>query len=189
MKRRLFTAINLPAEIKQKLAAEVDGLKSLFIKAGLDIRFLSPENWHLTIAFLGYQDDTDINLIINALQTITPKFTAPFVEFKKIIYGPPDKPPRMIWLTSSNKTSKLLAMIKDELEKELINQGVRFQQESRAFNAHLTLARFDLPRQLLPAIEWPFSEKFEAKSLDLMESHLKRTGAEYEILSAFDFKQ
>lgn len=188
MKRRLFIAINLPVEIKQKLGAEVGELKELFIKAGLDIRFLSAENWHLTLTFLGYQDDADINLIINALQAVAPKFDMPVIEFEKIIYGPPDKPPRMIWLTGTKETSKSLAAIKDELEKELIDQGVRFQRESRLFNAHLTLARFELSKKSLPDIEKSFSHEFGAKSLDLMESHLKRTGAEYEILSSFDFK-
>jgi 2'-5' RNA ligase len=189
MKRRLFVAINLPREIKQKLETEVEKLKKLFMEAGFDIRFLLPENWHLTISFLGYQIEEDLNSIIEATQMTVKKFENPKIEFEKINYGPPDKPPRMIWLVGSKETSQKLTLIKDFLEKELINRGVRLvRREYRLFNSHLTLAKFELSRKSLPPIEKSFSHKFEAKSLDLMESHLKRTGAEYEILARFDFR-
>lgn len=103
----------------------------------------------------------------------------------------------MIWLTGTKQTSKILGEIKDKLEDELVKNGVRFKRDKRPFNGHLTLARFqfnfgksNLPKLDnikevgLPDIE---NLSFTAKSLDLMESRLKRTGAEYEILQSIDF--
>jgi len=104
----------------------------------------------------------------------------------------------MIWLTGSKKTSEILGEIKNELEDELVKNGVRFKKENREYNAHLTLARFQPnPRKFnLPKLtnikEVGFLNienlSFVVQSLDLMESHLKRSGAEYEILAKVDFK-
>lgn len=196
MKRRLFIAINLPVKIKEKLEAQVDELKRIFTKTGLDIRFLAPENWHLTISFLSYQEDENLNSIIEAIRTTTGKFTNPKIELEELNYGPfdviqrkPLKRPRMIWFIGSKETSQKLTLIKEFLEKELINRGIKIRQEHRLFNSHLTLAKFAFSKEVLPNIKKLFKSEFEAKSLDLMESHLKRTGAEYEILSSFDFKK
>lgn len=157
---------------------------------GSDVRFLSPENWHLTIEFLSYQDDNSINLITKAITDTVQSFEAPIIEFEKIIYGPAGKTPRMIWLVGSAPTSEALSEIKDVLEKNLFEYGVRFRQEARKFNAHVTLARFESAKlDTLPPLEVLFTKSFEAESLDLMESHLKRSGAEYALLSRFDFKE
>jgi len=166
------------------------------------IRFLPKENWHLTISFLGYQPDEAIGPILEVLKETAKNFQAPFIEFEKIIFAPvfvkttagkPPRPPRMIWLTGSKKTSQPLAAIKKNLEDTLIKNGVRFHLENRGYNAHLTLARFSTPPQNSEEklLNYPITQSpifFIAQSLDLMESHLHRTGAEYEILSSAQFK-
>lgn len=179
-------AINLSRDVKKELENAVSKIRPLF---GPEIRFLSPDNWHLTLEFLAYQDDHSVHLITEALAETGRNFASLFIQFEKIIYGPLGKPPRMIWLTGSKETSEALSEIKDFLEKKLFEYGVQFRQEQRRFNAHLTLARFETtPRSGLPTLDIDFKRSFEAGSLELMESHLKRSGAEYDILSSFDFQ-
>jgi len=181
MKKRIFVAINLPGRVKKKIEQEVENLTSSY-------RFLPPENWHLTLSFLGYQDDHSLSLIINTLKETANKFESPLIEFEKIIYGPPKKTPRMIWLLGSPETSSKLSIIKNSLEDALIDNGVRFRHEQRPYTSHLTLARFESrAKSSLSTIEKELPLKFEAESLDLMESHLRRTGAQYEALSRFNF--
>lgn len=106
----------------------------------------------------------------------------------------------MIWLTGSKETSKILGEIKNKLEDELIKNRVQFKKENRGFNCHLTLARFSLSQintdqtqinaDICENLRSNLRESafaFYAKSLDLMESRLKRTGAEYEILASISF--
>ncbi len=100
----------------------------------------------------------------------------------------------MIWLTGSKETSKKLDEIKNHLEDKLIESRVKFQRENRPYNAHLTLARF--PSAPIKADTISINQflnqhksvlSFQAQSLDLMEAHLKPTGAEYEILASLTF--
>lgn len=201
MKRRVFVAINLPEAAKKKIDEEAEKIKLVFEKQNFSgCRFAPPQNLHLTISFLGYQDDNSVALIADAAKETAKKFENPQVVFEKIIYGPPRASlaplsgppkgtPRMIWLSGSDKTSKNLTEIKNYLENLLLENGVGFQQENRPYKTHLTLARFETaPKTSLPAIEKDFRVEFSAKNLDLMESHLKKTGAEYEPLSSFNFK-
>ena len=192
--KRLFVAINLPPHLKEIIAKSVNNLISIRC-GGLpdeakNFRWLSLENWHLTPVFLGYQPDEAIGPILDSLKETAKSFPAPAVEFEKIIYGPPNKPPRMIWLTATKETSKKIQEIKNYLENNLVENGVKFQRENRPYNAHLTLARFQSSQQnnQNKLLNYPIHQlSFISQSLDLMESFLKRTGAEYEILTSLTF--
>ncbi len=183
--KRVFVAINLPDGIKKELSRIIDKISPSFHPG---VKFLSPENWHITIEFLSYQSDDDIDSISQAVSEIAGNFQPPIIQFERIIYGPVGKTPRMIWLIGSKETSKVLEKIKSVLEKKLFDFGIRFRQEHREFKSHLTLAILDaVSRENLPILNMPFNKNFEAQSMDLMESHLKRSGAQYELLSSFDF--
>jgi len=192
--KRLFIAINLPQNIKEAIEEIINNLP-----------ILPKENWHLTISFLGYQPDEKIPNILESVKITTQSLVSLkrpiLVEFEKIILAPANRPARMIWLVGSKETSKILGAIKTKLEDELVKNGVRFQRDNREYNTHLTLARFS-PTQINAAIKQIDTDiisvnqrihqrksalSFQAQSLDLMESHLKRTGAEYEILSTLTF--
>lgn len=188
--KRLFIAINLPEEVKQRITEIIKQINPEKFSDKSNFRWLSPENWHLTLVFLGYQPDEVISPILESIKETVQHFPVSTVEFEKIILAPPGKTPRMIWLCGTKETSKALGEIKKYLDDSLIKNGVGFQRENRPFNTHLTLARFQSGQQnnqnKLP--NYPIHQlSFIAQSLDLMESHLKHTGAEYEILSKMDF--
>lgn len=184
---RLFIAINLPQEIKDKTEEAINKIQPLFNNS--QVRFLTPKNWHLTITFLGYQPDEAMGPILKSIQETAAGFDPVLIKFEKIIYGPPGKPARMLWLAGAKETSQNLSEIKNKLEDLIVENGVKFNRENRLFNAHLTLARFSNPlTKLSDDLIAPLSLSFEAKTLDLMESRLKRTGAEYKLLSQFAFK-
>ncbi len=192
MKKRLFVAINLPEEIKDRIKGIIREIQPLFEG---EIRFLKPETWHITITFLGYQPDDATPAIIDSIKSTVQNHTWDLrIDFDKISFGPLGKCPRMIWLVAANETSKNLALLKNKLEDELVKNNVQFQREKRGLGAaHITLARFS-PTQINADIisvnqrirQRESALSFQAQSLDLMESHLKRTGAEYEALSRVD---
>ncbi len=199
MRRRLFIAINLPAELQRRLAAAVAPLRAFFP----DARFIKPENIHITISFLGYQPDDAIPKIVEAIREAARAIESPEIAFTKITYGPPSrgrsalrrgegaagKNPRMLWLLGDEATDERLGRVKTNLENEMEARNIRFDREEfRTFRTHATLARFQASKKyqnrdsvILPA----FVARFAADSLDLMESHLGRSGAEYTRLASF----
>lgn len=186
MKKRLFIAINLASQIKHLIDAEVLELQRTMPRG---VRFLDSENWHITTTFLGYQEDPAIPDILKTLENSVPTLVAPEIELVSITYGPPEKSPRMIWLNGSVKTSAAIQKIKKITEDEFSKQNIRFDIENRQYNCHITLARFEKNEVgILPSLDIKLNLKFTPDSLDLMESHLKRGGAEYDKLSSVDFK-
>ncbi|MFH0712857.1 MAG: RNA 2',3'-cyclic phosphodiesterase [Candidatus Jorgensenbacteria bacterium] len=177
-KIRLFVAVLIPEDIRDSIAELVSGLQKV---RGLpqDIRFVPPENWHFTLTFLGYQDESVAPQISRLL-----KFDLDSdIEFEKVIYGPPGPGPRMIWLTTKRRTSEELGKIKKRLEDEFETGGIRWHRELRPYRAHLTLARFpETSPKNLPLIEKEIDWRYKAQEIHLMRSTLKRTGAEYEVL-------
>ncbi len=189
MRRRVFLAVNLDS-------ATITELEKLAVECGnklegsaVGIRFLKPKNWHITLSFLGYQNEDDILRIIRAAKEVASGFPLQEIEFDGLLYGPPGKDPRMIWISADKETSGRLSKIKDLLEDKLGESGVVFRREKRKFDAHITLARFrkDLRRSSLPLIDKSLRLRLEAPNLDLMESGLKRGGAEYTVLQKFPF--
>jgi RNA 2',3'-cyclic 3'-phosphodiesterase len=209
MRRRLFFALNLDARTVsaiQKLESE------LLNKFNGEVRFMLPENWHITVSFLGEQEDNQLIGIMNAARAAAKHFQPTEIAFDRILYGPPGKFPRMIWLETDRGVSRNINELKIFLEDRLASERVPCQRETRPFVGHITLARFvekiktdsrtNLENRFtrraavlgvifemgsLPRIEKPAHLKFTAESLDLMESELKKAGAEYAVLQKFPF--
>ncbi len=186
MKKRLFIAINLPEKVKHLIDAEIAEFEK---KMSHGIRFLDSHNWHITTTFLGYQEDMAIPDILKALEDSAPRLEAPEIEITSITYGPPGKSPRMIWLNGSANTSSAIAEIKKITEENFSNRNIRFDIENRKYNCHITLARFETNEVgELPPLDVKLNLKFTPQSLDLMESRLKRSVAEYDKLFGIDFQ-
>lgn len=183
-RRRIFIAINLPENIKKELAVYQDKWPEL------PVRWTKADNLHITLVFLGYIRDEEL-LEICRLTKETASRHLPFsVDLTKICYGPPKKmPPRMIW--TIGEKSQEFSSLKDDLDKSLlISQKVRFSPEKREFSPHLTLGRIKqwewrrIEPEERPIVEEEFNFSFQVASIEVMESKLKKGGAEYTILES-----
>ncbi len=192
MYRRLFIAINFDAATRRAIADVKKKIENSFgWEKGERVRFMPEKNWHITISFLGTQDDANLPAIVEAMRTTARDFSTEDISFTEIIYGPWNKEPRMIWLTTSRETSRTLGRIKNGLESLLDKAGVHFERESREFFGHITLARLpnNMPRSDLPAIERKLTITCPALSLFLMEAELGRRGATYAVLQEAPFSK
>lgn len=185
-KHRVFVTINLPEKIKKEL---IDFSQKW---SDLPVRWTRKESLHLTLAFLGYLSDEDLVKICQAIQEIDSKHSSFPVNFTKIDYGPKNKGvPRLIWL--EGEKSEELSLLKKDLDKILI-QTIGFMPENRDFTPHITLARikkWDWQRiepEERPEIAEDFFMDFEVQSVEVIESRLKRGGAEYTILQSYNLK-
>jgi len=191
MNHRIFIAINLPEEIKnelEKIEKEIAGLFPKETSRGL-VRWVKKDNLHITLLFLGYIEKENIPQICEIVNKIA-KTQNPFsLEFKKVLYGPPNKiPPRLIWV-DLEKSAELTDLVK-KLKEKLEETGFLEKMERREFSPHITLGRIrtwqwkKIEPEERPDIEKDISLNFGVNSVEVMESQLKRSGAEYNILES-----
>lgn len=183
MAYRVFIAVNLPEDIKEQLLTYQKRLKDL------PARWVKKDNLHITLIFLGYLKDEQVPEVCKITKEVAQRTTPFLIKLKEICYGPPKKmPPRMVWV--SGEKSQELANLKDNLEKELLSTSNlnNLKTEVRAFSPHITLGRIrqwewqKIEPEERPEIEKELSLTFEVQSVEVMESHLKRKGAEYTTL-------
>jgi 2'-5' RNA ligase len=199
MRHRIFIAINLPKEIKEVLIQKIKKIEESFnfykeeFSSG-PIRWVKPDNLHLTLAFLGYVKDEDLPKIIEMVKEISKKHSPFSVNFLKISYSEPKhKIPRMIWIVCEK--NKELFNLQEDLKKSLSSFGITDLETERDFLPHITLARIKkwefrkIDPEEVPEVDEILNLSFEVKSIEIMESHLKREGAEYTILESYPLKE
>lgn len=182
---RIFIAINVPEEVKDKLLA----YKKKW--AELPARWTSKDNVHLTLAFLGNRSDQELVKVCDAMKQVGLRHKPFTLAINRIVYGSPrlrsGQAAKMIWALIE-KSPELLALQKD-VEKTL------GPHDSEPFSPHLTLARLRafefqrMEREEIPDIDEEISVSFAVKSIEVMESALKRSGSEYTIIQSFVLKR
>lgn len=182
---RTFIAIQLPAEIQNGLAKVESELKPLI---GTAVRWVPPENIHITLKFLG---DTPLQKTKQVQEIIrhTAEFFQPFtISVGQIGAFPNIQRPRVLWvgLQTGPELAKLQAIIDQETAR------IGFASENRAFSPHLTIGRVN---QTNPSAELsnitacvknypPITlGSFSAQSVAHIRSDLRPSGAVYTILS------
>ncbi len=175
---RSFIAIELPGQVIEAIKKIQEDL----CKYRLNIRWVRPENIHLTLKFLGNISEEDVAPITGVLR-IAADTTAPFhLRGQGIGIFPGISRPRVVWVGMSGDVEPL-KQFQFNVEEGLEELG--FPKEGRPFRAHLTLGRVKGKldkRILLEAIEQCGnfqSDSFTADSTILFRSDLRRNGAVY----------
>lgn len=182
MRHRAFIAINLPERTKKELAKFQSQWQDLPAK------WTKPENLHITLAFLGYLSDQEMPEICKITEKIASQNQPFSLNLTKISYGPPKQmPPRMVWI--KGEASEELTKLKNDLENAL-SDDLRYKKENRPFSPHITLGRIQkwefrrIEPEERPQVESDISLSFDVSSIEVMESVLKRGGAEYTVLES-----
>lgn len=183
MKKRLFVAIQLPERLRDVFAE----YQAQYSAPGL--RWVSAENLHITVLFIGYADEEVLTKIEEKISNVCSK-TQPFsLAFEQICFGPPSRPPRMIWAVFSGGAE--YKNLSDVMYHALREFGFPDTRNKESI-VHITLARFRDP-SVAKAVQLPQPEVkegvFEVLSCDLMESKLARSGAQYSVVKNFSLGQ
>jgi 2'-5' RNA ligase len=179
---RTFVAIELPESIREALARE----QARFRAACPDARWTRPEGIHLTLKFLGEITARQEAQVKEVLGRMDP-FEGFSVRAQGFGFFPGAKRPRVFWAGLDAPPD--LARLAAQVESTLAPLG--FPPGKRAFNPHLTLARFKIPRPqprlevLVAAQNNPLLGSFEVSEFFLWESRLLPGGAEYQKLARF----
>jgi 2'-5' RNA ligase len=171
---RLFLAIPFPEPALARLRAVITGLH------GRDLKVVRPEGLHLTLVFLGERDEAEagrIAALLEAPELAVPRIAASLGGFGQF---PPNGSPRVIYTPVREGAPEIVALQR-ALVGVLQREGVRLEEEGRAFTPHLTLARRGGGPPDLNGLEdlLDFKLPFSADRLVLFQSVLKPAGAEY----------
>ena len=171
-KKRCFISIPIPEDIKDKIEGLYQDINN--------IRFITRNNLHITVLFLGQIDLIEIERIKKIMQDI--KISAFNIKLKGV----------NVFLKSgilyiNIENNNIIKNLNYELVRRINDViGIDFS-EKRGFNAHLTFARYkNIDKEVLKR----FIEKYrnldlgllECNELDLNESILTRSRADYKTI-------
>jgi 2'-5' RNA ligase len=180
---RLFVALNLPSEIRERLAAAQDRLR----RAEADVSWVRADNIHVSLKFLGETEEKRLDRIRPALHEAA-RASAPISMEVLGVGSFGGRIPRVVYV-GVGEGAEPLTELAGRIEAALGRVG--FPKERRGFTAHLTLGRVRSPRNaeaLLAALEEFRAEKFgtlTAMHFDLMQSELRPSGSLYTVLEQF----
>jgi 2'-5' RNA ligase len=180
---RTFIGIDPGKDIRNRLVA----LQEQLAKTGTEVKWVEPENLHVTLLFLGEVDERDLPAVCKAVSEAAAQSLAfPMSIERASCFGSPRRP-RTLWVGVGEGTQAICAL-HDALETPLLELGC-YRREERQFTPHLTIGRVrsDRPTDKLAAAlaknaGWQGGETLVREVL-VMGSELTPQGPVYTVLS------
>ena len=179
----MFVALDLPAPARQELAQWRDEL----VEGRRDLRPVAAEMLHVTLVFLGWQDEAAAERIA-ALAFGAADGAAPALVAREVRAVPP-RDPRLFALDLGDEGGRA-AGVQAGVAAALASAGV-YKPERRAFWPHLTLARVKRGERRVPGLPpdpAPPGAPMVAGELTLYRSTLRPQGALYEPLARHELR-
>ena len=169
---RLFCALRLPDDVLD----EVVEWQRRELRGG-DVRVLSRDHLHVTLAFLGGRPAGDLAAIATALREAARK--AGGIEF--LLRERPYRETRSVAMLVLGDLHGVAVAFAEDLHGRLERLGV-YRRERREWLPHVTVARFRRRPGLAP--ESPPIGRFSPSDAAVYSSVLRPTGAQYEVLES-----
>jgi RNA 2',3'-cyclic 3'-phosphodiesterase len=188
---RLFISIELSPEIHDQLSKLIAELK----KDGCSsIKWVKPENIHLTLKFLGDTASTKLPELQQRISSVCNSVK----PFRITVLGtggfPSRKTPKVLW--AGLNAEEALDHLYHALDAEMAKFG--FPKENRPFSPHLTLARIPSPAES-PALDSTLKHLFNVQNknfgmvivrrITLFQSTLASGGSIYTPLFRFQLSE
>ena len=178
---RLFIAVELPANVRQRLADLADELRAMGLER---LRWVRPENIHVTLKFLGETPAERQPQIEDALRAAAEGVAPHELTLGELGKFGGRQNPRVLWVDVRGDVDALKAM------QKRVDAGIAalgFPADERPFAAHLTLAR--VPQDLARKVARPLTDAIDTvkvsdppipvREIVLMRSELRREGPLY----------
>ncbi|MCK4648773.1 RNA 2',3'-cyclic phosphodiesterase [bacterium] len=187
-KVRTFIATKLTPEILSNISKLQEELK----KTVLEVKWVKPENIHLTLKFLGHIIPEELEKV----KLATREALKPFAPFEISVSGlgafPKINYPRIIW-TGIDKGKEELKRIAFSIEKNLAKIG--FAREKKSFSPHLTLGRVKSSKgrerliEALSLVKTSNLGSMRVAKIFIVKSELRPQGPVYTTLEEIDLKR
>ena len=183
---RAFIAIDLNDEVREGLVRAQERIGNKAAK----IKFVEPENLHVTLKFLGEIDETTAEEVKKALAGIAKKHRKHRVRVKGIGTFPNPNYVRVIWAGIENDGG--IKAIAADVEREMRRLGFK---KDKDFVAHITIGRVKFVRdklELAMALKDLANEdfgEFDVEAIELKKSTLTPKGPIYETVAKFELAE
>ena len=176
---RLFIAINLPPELKEKLKELQDGLAARLSPKAM--AWTRPEQCHLTLNFLGNVEEEKIPGLVASVRAGTGGF-APFqLTSAGVGVFPNVRQPRVLWAGVRSISEQLVTL------HDATSNAVRelLPAEDKKFVGHITIGRAKAPGRadaqaiadFVRAHAGTLLGSWSCASIEIMRSELSSSGA------------
>lgn len=179
---RAFIAVTLPQDVREALAA----IQRELAQSQADVKWVTPEQVHVTLKFLGEISDERRQQVEGMLREIA-SHTAPFsVQLEGLGAFPSVSAPRVVWtgiVEGREELTRLAASIEEA------GQKISLAREHRPFSGHVTLGRVRSPKNRqaltrgLQTLELKPLEPWQVASVTLYQSVLSSHGPAYSVLA------
>jgi RNA 2',3'-cyclic 3'-phosphodiesterase len=184
---RLFVGVELSDGVRERASAATTRLRTRLhdVCPRLSARWIEPDNFHITLWFLGEVHDDRIDAVTRAVEA--PFEAAPFeLTLAGLGAFPPRGAPRVFWIGVSHG-QQALRLLHEQLDPRLTALG--FRAEQRAYSAHLTIGRVkDVPRACVSGVRSALGGNqkpvgsCQIDHVTLFRSRLSPRGSRYEPL-------
>lgn len=179
---RAFLAIDLKPELKDI----INDVEAEFKEIDADIKYVNPQNLHLTLKFFGNITTEGIDLIAGKVEKVLKDFKPFTVEVEGCGAFPNKNRIKVIWIGTDNNPT--LIKLHDALDKEFNKIGFDLD---RKFSSHLTIGRMKsaknkdkIKAKINEMNEYSF-DTIEVNEIVLKKSTLTPKGPIYEDLKVF----
>ena len=178
---RAFIAIEIPRPIQQAIHQATSTLRG---ELGALVRWVLPENIHMTLKFLGAVSPAQVDLLTQTLRAEADSVPVFDIHVGGLGSFPNVKRARVLWIGVEAPAE--LAALSRGIESACARLG--YESETRGFSAHLTVGR--VRQDASPADAHKICRALEAAKIDslgtarvdsvhLFKSDLKSDGAVY----------
>lgn len=180
MQRKVFVGISLPDDVKKRLIQKTEKWREF------PVFWSEKENFHVTLAFLGYIDDLAIGDVCRKVKEAAEEMEGFDILFEKIELSPQSDDPKMVWL--SGNASEELRDLQKEIEKSL---GM-FVVDKKEFRPHVTLGKIDRAKwrnlSEKPDLEENLKISIPVLSVEVFESRMEKGRRKYDVLENCELK-
>jgi 2'-5' RNA ligase len=180
---RTFIGVDIGKAIRERAVA----LQEKLSQSANGVKWVEPENLHITLLFLGEVDDREVPAVCRAVAEQTIQHPAFEMSVEKLGCFPHPRRPRIIWI-GVGQGEKELCALHDALEPPLLQLGC-YRREERQYRPHITLGRVRTdrpPDKLASALTqnqaWE-GGRVPVHEVLVMSSELTPQGPNYTILS------
>jgi 2'-5' RNA ligase len=180
---RTFIAVDLGKTLRDRCVA----LQENFTRAGADVKWVEPDNLHVTLLFLGEVNDRDVPAMCAAVEEVCARLSPFSLTVEGAGCFPNPRRPRVVWVGIGEGTQEMVAL-HDALEGPLLDLGC-YRREERQYVPHVTLGRVKSERPtdrlavaLAKQCGWKGGQ-VTVKEVLVLSSELRPQGPVYTVLS------
>src|SRR5262249_15515771 len=132
---RTFIALDLGKAIRDRIIA----LQENLARTGTEVKWVEPENLHVTLLFLGEVDERDVPEVCKAVTEAAAQQGAFLLSVETAGCFPNVRGPRVLWVGVGEGKQEVCAL-HDALKKPLLELGC-YRREERQYSPHITMGR------------------------------------------------